>query len=123
KSYSNSKLEFEVTPGSYLFELTPQDQEAAYKIVRTVPENSLEAALVVKEGGTTPVKFSLEPAPTYTHFQFISYELETGKYRGLDVSSSESDARKDLLGRCKIMTEAIDKTFPKADTSDTTLKV
>lgn len=124
KDYTNAKIEHEVAPGSYLFELTPQSQEAAFKILRAVPDGSLEASLVVKEGAATPVKFQLEPAPQYAFFQFIGYEIETGKYMGLDVKADdEADARKDILGRCKIMTEAIDVAFPKANASADTMKV
>ena len=124
KDCFNAKIEYEVAPGSYLFELTPQDQEAAFKIVRTVPDGALEAAMVVKEGAATPVKFSLDPPPDYKYFQFIGYEIETGKYMGLDdTPDDEDDARKDLLGRCKIMTEAIDVAFPKAQPDTDTMKV
>ena len=124
KDCFNAKIEYEVAPGSYLFELTPQDQEAAFKIVRTVPDGSLEAAMVVKEGAATPVKFSLEPPPDYNYFQFIGYEIETGKYMGLDATpDDEDDARKDFLGRCKIMAEAIDVAFPNAEASADTMKV
>lgn len=124
KDYASAKIEHEVAPGSYLFELAPQKQEAAFNISRTVPDGSLEAALVVQEGSATPVKFSLEPPPQYNDFQFIGYEIETGKYMGLDASANdEGDARSDFLGRCKIMAEAIDEAFKTADSRASTMKV